>query len=352
MNLAKVYNHCMEYRLHQDPSVWGSLFESWALLLPESVFPLPFLHPSYQQTWWQTLGGGEWAEADSKLAIITAHQADRLIGIAPFFIGRKPGAEPALHFIGAVEVSDYLDFVVREPDLEAFLEGLLVFIESQPELKNLSLDLENLIDSSPSLYLLQNLAEAQGWSFSKEILQPSPYISLPSDFETYLAGLDKKQRHEIRRKLRNASNGHDTNWYFVEDGNLLAEELQAFTGMMRNEDEKDSFLKPEMERFIHAVARNLFDLGSLRLAFLTIDGEKAAAFLSFVCCDRLLVYNSSRADKWMPLSPGWVLLARQIEWAISAGFKEVDMMRGDEGYKYKFGGVDRFVWRALINPKI
>jgi CelD/BcsL family acetyltransferase involved in cellulose biosynthesis len=53
----------------------------------------------------------------------------------------------------------------------------------------------------------------------------------------------------------------------------------------------------------------------------------------------------------MPLSPGWVLLARQIEWAISAGFKEVDLMRGDEGYKYQFGGVDRFVWRAVLSPK-
>lgn len=341
----------MEYLLHQDPSVWGSLFESWAALLPDSIFPLPFLHPSYQQTWWQSLGGGEWPTVESKLAIITAHQDEQLLGIAPLFISHKPGSEPALHFIGAVEVSDYLDFVVRKPDLEAFLDGLLLFIRSNPDLKNLNLDLENLVDSSPSLSLLEVLAETHGWSFSKEVLQPSPYISLPGDFESYLAGLDKKQRHEIRRKLRNVSNEHEVVWYFVEDANQLAEELQAFTDMMRNENHKDSFLKPEMESFIHAAAHKFFDLGTLRLAFLTIDGEKAASFLSFTCCDRLLVYNSSRSDKWMSLSPGWVLLARQIEWAISAGFKEVDMMRGDEGYKYKFGGVDRFVWRALLSPK-
>ncbi|HSN95128.1 MAG TPA: GNAT family N-acetyltransferase [Anaerolineaceae bacterium] len=340
----------MEYHLYQDPSAWGSLFESWAALLPESIFPLPFLHPSYQETWWQSLGGGEWSEQESKLAIITAHENGQLLGIAPLFISRKPGSETALHFIGAVEVSDYLDFVVRKPDLEAFLEGLLTFITSHPDLKNLALDLENLVDSSPSLTALENLAQVQGWSFSKEILQPSPYISLPADFETYLAGLDKKQRHEIRRKLRNAYTGHEARWYFVEDGKLLPAELQVFTEMMRNENDKDTFLKPEMERFIHAAAECLFDLGILRLAFLMIDDEKAAAFLSFTCCDRLLVYNSSRADKWMPLSPGWVLLARQIEWAISAGIKEVDMMRGDEGYKYKFGGVDRFVWRALLAP--
>ena len=341
----------MEFRLHQDPSIWGSLFESWAALLRESFQLVPFLHPAYQQTWWQSLGGCEWPAEESKLAIITAHQDGELIGIAPLFISQKPGFEPALHFIGAVEVSDYLDFVVREQDLEAFLGGLLPFIRSHPDLQNLALDLENLVDSSPSLGLLEALAESTGWSFSKEVLQPSPYISLPGDFESYLAGLGKKQRHEIRRKLRNVCNEHDTQWYFVEDGNALPKELQDFTNMMRNENHKDSFLKPEMEGFIHAAAQNFFDQGTLRLAFLTIDGEKAAAFLSFKCCDRLLVYNSSRADKWMPLSPGWVLLARQIEWAIGAGLKEVDMMRGDESYKYKFGGVDRFVWRALLTPK-
>ncbi len=341
----------MEFRLHQDPSIWGSLFNSWEALLRESFLLVPFLHPAYLRTWWESLGGGEWPVEESKLAIISAYQDEELIGIAPLFISQKPGFEPALHFIGAVEVSDYLDFIVREQNLEAFLGGLLPFIRNHPELKNLPLNLENLVDTSPSITLLEVLAEGAGWHFNKEVLQPSPYISLPGDFEIYLAGLDKKQRHEIRRKLRNASNEHETQWYFVEDGKTLSEELKDFTNMMRNENSKDNFLKPEMEGFIHAAARNFFDQGTLRLAFLTIDGEKAAGFLSFKCCDRLLVYNSSRADKWMSLSPGWVLLARQIEWAIDAGLKEVDMMRGNESYKYKFGGVDRFVWRALLSPK-
>lgn len=340
----------MEFRLHQNPDAFAALSEAWSSLLQESISVVPFLHPGYLQTWWQSLGGGEWPAETSQLALITAQLNGQLIGIAPLFIGQKPGQKPALHFIGAVEVSDYLDFIVRPAHLEEFLQGLLQFIQSQPCLKNLPLDLENLVEDSPSLRVLENLAAKLGWNFDKTVLQPSPYIPLSTDFESYLAGLDKKQRHEIRRKLRNASTGHETDWYFVEDPHKLAAELIAFTDMMRNEADKDSFLKPEMERFIHDAAKRFFELGILKLAFLTIDGEKAAAFLSFTCCERLLVYNSSRADEWMALSPGWVLLARQIEWAISAGLKEVDMMRGDEGYKYKFGGVDRFVYRAVLNP--
>ena len=41
--------------------------------------------------------------------------------------------------------------------------------------------------------------------------------------------------------------------------------------------------------------------------------------------------------------PGWVLLAKEIEWAIAQGIREVDMMRGDEDYKYKFGAIDRYI---------
>ncbi|MEA4812847.1 MAG: GNAT family N-acetyltransferase [Anaerolineaceae bacterium] len=341
----------MEFHLHTQEQVWEELSPSWRSLLSESIFPVPFLDPAYLKTWWQSMGGGEWPQQESKLAIITAQQGEELIGIAPLFSSAKPGQAEALHFIGAVEVSDYLDFIVRKEDLDAFLEGLLDFIQQNPQLSSKSLDLENFIDSSPSLAALAQTAQRKGWHFEKEVLQPSPYIPLAADFEAYLGGLDKKQRHEIRRKLRNAFNGHQTEWHFVEDPDNLAGELQAFTNMMRHEDDKNSFLKPEMEAFIHAAAKSFFELGLLKLAFLTIDGEKAATFLSFLCCHKLLVYNSARADKWMPLSPGWVLLAKLIDWAISQGFSEVDMMRGDEGYKYKFGAVDRFVMRALLSPE-
>ncbi len=44
------------------------------------------------------------------------------------------------------------------------------------------------------------------------------YPSLPGDWETYLAGIVKKQRHEIRRKMRRAENYNPpVRWYVVED---------------------------------------------------------------------------------------------------------------------------------------
>jgi CelD/BcsL family acetyltransferase involved in cellulose biosynthesis len=43
-----------------------------------------------------------------------------------------------------------------------------------------------------------------------------------------------------------------------------------------------------------------------------------------------------------------VLLAYLIEWAAENGIREFDFMRGDEPYKYKFGGIDRHVYRVTV----
>ena len=55
----------------------------WNALLAESMTNVPFLRYEYLAAWWQTLGGGEWK--DAALSLVTAHEADRLIGIAPLF---------------------------------------------------------------------------------------------------------------------------------------------------------------------------------------------------------------------------------------------------------------------------
>jgi CelD/BcsL family acetyltransferase involved in cellulose biosynthesis len=50
----------------------------------------------------------------------------------------------------------------------------------------------------------------------------------------------------------------------------------------------------------------------------------------------------------MELSPGWVLLAHVIQWCCENGRDEFDFMRGDEDYKYRFGGVNKYVMRVRI----
>ena len=232
----------MQFSLISDPIEWRSLEAEWQSLSARTHRPLPFLEFWYQKTWWETLGGGEWPANTSQLQIIIARKDDQLIGIAPLFYSEKADSLPALRFIGQIEVADYLDFLCPLSELQDFITGLVDFIQVEQGLLSRKLDLANFQDDSPSLLILRQLCEQKGIQYESEVLQPSPFIPMKPDWEEYLASISKKQRHEIRRKLRNAEAHHQTDWYIVSTEHNLPEEIQAFIDMMRNEPQKAGFL--------------------------------------------------------------------------------------------------------------
>ena len=93
----------------------------------------------------------------------------------------------------------------------------------------------------------------------------------------------------------------------------------------------------------------MLDMGVLRLFFLTIDGEKAATMFAFEYNRRFWLYNSGYDPQaHAQLSPGWVLLAYVIEYAIASGCSVFDFMQGNEEYKYRFGAEDYKVMRVIV----
>ncbi len=333
----------MKYTLINTLENFKKLAPEWNALLAESISNFPFLRHEYLFAWWDSLGGGEWDSGE--LAIISAHRGDNLVGIAPLF-----STNQKLFFLGSVEISDFLDFIVREDDLAEFLYGLLDFLETRVNLAWDSLDLQNFVETSPSLAILAEEAKSRGWYFLQETLQPAPYLKLAGNFDEYLMGIKKKQRHEIRRKMRRAAaDERKVTWYIVDDPEKLDENIEACCALMAQDPAKQVFLTGLMKPHMKATIRTAFDAGWLQLAFLEVDGEKAAGYLNFDYDNRIWVYNSGLDRKFRDLSPGWVLLGHLLQWANENNRAEFDFMRGDEPYKYKFGGVDRFVVRVMIN---
>ncbi len=337
----------MDFQLIRSTSELDPIAEQWNDLLAESASHVPFLRFEYLRTWWDTLGGGEWPEGE--LAVVAGRDNGRLVGIAPLFFTKNRDGLPALMLLGSIEISDYLDIIVRETDLPGFVDGLLGFLGGLQEPAWQVLDWYNLPDDSPTLPALQQAAAARGWEYSSEQLQHSPYIPLPGDWEAYLAGIDKKQRHEIRRKLRRVETSDlPVRWYFVEGGSNIEEDAQAFLDLMAQDPEKANFLTEAMRSQMLATIRCSFEEGCLQLAFLEVGGHRAAGYLNFDYLNRIWVYNSGLDRRYMEYSPGWVLLAYLLQWANENKRTEFDFMRGDEDYKYRFGAVDRYVVRAQV----
>lgn len=333
----------MKYTLHKDFSEINT--QEWNDLVQGSVSDNPFLRYEYQRAWWEHRGGGEWANA--QLVLVTAREDEKLIGIAPLFISEYDG-QPALLLNGSIEISDYLDLIVRMDDHAHFITGLLDFLASSLADSWRGLDWYNLPDSSPTLAALKAESAQRGWTHLEEMYRPTPRIALNGDFDEYLSRVEKKQRHEIRRKIRRAEESERGVRWFISDMADVDAEIDAFLGLMEQDQGKAGFLQESMRDQMRAVIRTAHENSWLWLAFLEADGQRIAAALNFDYNNKLWGYNAGVNRAFMDLSPGWVLLGYVLQWCCENKRTEFDFMRGDEEYKYRFGAVNQYVMRVKL----
>lgn len=328
---------------------WAALAAEWNALLDSSATDVPFLRHEYLMAWWQHRGGGEWPSESELYIVIARDDSGMLTGIAPLFFTPDKEGHPALLLLGSVEISDFLDLIARPDDLPGFIADLLAHLTGPDAPAWQRLEWLNLLEDSPTLPALKAAAEAAGLTYTQERLQPAPYIPLNGDFDAWLESIDGKERQELRRKLRNAGRyPAPVSWYRLEDEATFDDEFAQFGLLMKQERGKQDFLTPEMGQQMAAIARAALKAGYLDLRFLTVGKQKAAALFCFDYKNRLWGYNSGLENRFADLSPGAVLLGFTLMDACETNREAFDFMRGDEEYKFRYGGVPRWVVRARI----
>ncbi|RLC98881.1 MAG: hypothetical protein DRI77_04015, partial [Chloroflexi bacterium] len=190
---------------YHDASGFETLAGEWNDLLHRSPADTIFLTLEYQRTWWHHLGEGE-------LLILAVHDDEELVGIAPLFAVVNPQGQRVLATVGCVEVSDYLDLIVAR-GRESDVYGALVDYLAGGEVEWDVLDLCNVHQDSSTLELLPALVEARGWAIEMARDDVCPVVQLPGTWDEYLQMLSKKQRHEVRRKIRRIQAQAEAHWY-------------------------------------------------------------------------------------------------------------------------------------------
>ncbi len=334
----------VELGVYRDASAFDLLASEWNLLLQRAPTDHIFYTWEWQKTWWDAYQPGE-------LLVLTCRAGDLLVGIAPLFVTGSVSERKA-QIIGCVDVTDYLDFIVDEAHLKTVYSAFADFFAANRDDFEL-LDLCNIPFDSPTRQLLPSLLEACGFETTVEQQEVCPVIELPGNWSGYLSLLDKKQRHEVRRKIRRAQGSEKViDWYIVNGCHNLEEEVSQFVRLMAASDkEKKEFLQNSKNlRFFRDIVPLLQERGWLQMNFLTVDDERAAAYINFVYGDRVMVYNSGLDHRdFADLSPGIVLLAYNIRYAIEQGYQIYDFLRGSEAYKYRMGGRDTSVMNIKAN---
>ncbi len=195
------------------------------------------------------------------------------------------------------------------------------------------------IDSLPGP-LADDLADAlrrDGRAVTVEEQDIAAVLALPDSFDAWLASIGKKERHETRRKRRRYEElvGPARIARFEDDGDRLAE----FVALHRTSaGDKGSFMTDAMAEYFG----DLMGLEGWGIdAILTPDGAIAAAGFSFHGDDGYYLYNSAFDRSFWEASPGVVLIASLIEFAIEEGQMLFDFLKGDEPYKFRLGAAPR-----------
>jgi len=354
---------------------------TWDTLAARNPWATPFSGWAFQRAWWDAYGANA---HDETLVVVPA---DATAGAEPVAIVplmhrhevepgdalvhttmRHGGPHPLTPveatatavFFGASYHADYATILAAPDDLPSAAAAVVDHFASPAGRRRWDvIDLRRLRCGDPAAKALADAIGpreiAQGWTLNVEREDVCPVVMLPadSDMDGFLATLGKKERHEIRRKVRRAEAVGEVR---LEESTDPSAGLEAFIDLHQKRWGDDGLFPPTTGGAqSRELFRRLFDLngpdGPLRLTFLTVGGRRIAAGIHLETDDAILFYNAGVDPDARELSPGVVMTHAYVARAIAAGKRRLDFLRGDEPYKYEWGARDEPIQRILVRRR-
>jgi CelD/BcsL family acetyltransferase involved in cellulose biosynthesis len=357
--------------------------ETWDSLVARAPAATPFSCWAFHRAWWDAYGanahdqtlvvedaaGPTGAPPVAIVPLMHRHEVEPTDATTHSTIrhtddaGLTPVAPTAKAvFFGASYHADYATILTAPADLPAVARALVAHLGEPPGGDDAHpapwdvVDLRRLRRADPAADALEaafrEVASTNGWEVIVEREDVCPVITVPAgvDFEGYLDTLEKKARHEIRRKIRRAEAAGAV--VLRESTEPLAE-LEAFIDLHQARWGDRGLFPPtpggDASRiFIRRLFEESGPGGPVRLCFLTVGDRRIAAGIHIDDGTSLSYYNAGVDPAARDLSPGVLLVARYVEGAIGAGYRRLDFLRGNEPYKYEWGALDEPIQRILV----
>lgn len=322
----------MRVEVIEDPRAFVA--EDWSEVVAADPGGTFFHTPAYLKVWWEEFGAGP-------SAIALLREGRRTVAAAAFECD-----DGVLRFLGGFDVTDYMG-PVAIPGREAVAaRELLSAVEVLPWQRA---DLRGMPVTSPWYSALEAAAVSHRFTTERSSDGVAPMLALPSRYAAYLDDLPPKLRHELERKRRRLTREGGRYRLRRSTAETLGPDLDRFLQLHRSsEGAKGTFMHPGMEIFFRRLGEAFLSRGVFRLSFLEIGGLSAAGAIGFAHSDTFSLYNSAFDRSLASFSPGTVLVSELIEDAIEEGMTAFDMLKGDLGYKYRFGAVPRLIGRLQI----
>ena len=280
----------------------------------------------------------------------------------PLTTGVEPNAKAI--FFGASYHADYATILAAEEDLAEVARALVdaLAAELDPDSAGQAwdvVDLRRVRESDPALPILADAflgsAAESSWEVIVEPEDVCPVLTLPEDggWDAYLATLGRKERHEIRRKVRRAEAAGPLTFTLVDP---TPEAVDRFIALHQERWGEEGLFPAtaggqRSRRFLHRLAELESaegDARRLQIGQLSVGDRPIFSAVGFDDGATCYFYNAGTSRDARELSPGVTGTAAYLRDRLEAGRRRFDFLRGDEPYKYQWGAADEAIYRLLV----
>jgi CelD/BcsL family acetyltransferase involved in cellulose biosynthesis len=330
------------------PEEWDQVAD-WDDTVEAAPAPSVFLTRDWIAAWWKAFGAG------LDPCVLRMSTADgRTIGIAPFYRTRLAGTPVRrLGLLGdRVVGSEYLGIIARRGHEDAVAASTRQWLSSPRPKWDLA-DVSGLRDGdAASDRLVWELG--RGGRIRSEN-HSCAAISLPGDFDEYLAGLNAKFRQRYRQRRNKLLRECDVRFLRTESAADLPRHLETLYALHQSRwteaGRPGAFADPRMRSFYLDVAERLLRAGRLRFCHLEADGVVRATQFAFAYGGVLHSLQEAYDTGFAPRGVGGlgvVLRGHVLETAIAEGCRSYDFLGGVEDHKLRWGASVHAVHRVRI----
>jgi len=268
---------------------------------------------------------------DHGLRVTTVRRNGQLVAAAPLVLRPSPTPlkPPRLYFLSGEDVFDPNNFVAADDAaLEALTDHLATKL-SEP------IKLWRIPDDNDVGQRLANKLRASGWlTMTRRI--PYPYLLLD---ESWTDPVRKYRYPQDLRRARNRANRRGNVQFEVMTPRCSAELREALEEAFRVEAEgwkgrnrSAILLQSRRRAFLEHLAAAAVEDGTLRLAFLRIDGRAAAMQYAFESAGGYWLLKIGYDEAFKECSPGLLLIAETIRTAAQKGLARYNFLGVKESW--------------------
>jgi CelD/BcsL family acetyltransferase involved in cellulose biosynthesis len=300
---------------------------SWDVVASLDAWATPFQFCDWSIAWWRHLRG------DKRLAAYAGFQNGNLVAIFPMLRRTLSSGYSVLEFIGT-RGTDYLGPAMVSHDVSIYKTMLDHVMDDGAD----CVAFEDVPSDHPMLACARVNATRRSWHADEWESSPTFQVHVPSSWDAYLRTLSTRSRRDIlydRRYLRRTHPSTLFTWDSSVEG--LESFIRLHTVRWQAAGRPGSFASPEARAFIGDVAQHWMARRALRVGLLRVDGQAVAAIAAALARDRLFLLYFGRDPRYGRLSVGSVALGYCVEGAIENGLRIVDLSRGADAYKVRWG---------------